>query len=375
MLGAVVLEANRDDLVAAHAGADLSRPVRGDVAGAGGRRRLVQAPVERRHRVAQIGVSLAALPAHGQSCRDMNDPRRIGMLVPYRPCRNDAEAEPLTGYQDVSETIFLSRSEISMFRRLFCILIAAVFLASGPMPSIGHGGNPSFSIEKAEAGFFKKAIVGGVAGFAAKKGFVVCLKSQRCRMTIVSGGAALAAFLAERYGKPAAERCAVDPGCFGTIKTALEDRRLEAGAIIDVIKVLMDGGDISPAQIPSDNQADTSDPTPPEDPDENCHYKLINPSDVGYTQDSISPNFKDGSDVKSLILKLKEGIITADDVDPIRIFEMNGKLMSIDNRRLYAFKKAGVNIRYRWATKKEISSRRISTKDNGETIKVRKGKC
>lgn len=67
-----------------------------------------------------------------------------------------------------------------------------------------------------------------------------------------------------------------------------------------------------------------------------------NPQKIRYTQDSISKNFRDGSSVDDMISGLKNGSITPDDVPSIQVFKKNGVLYSLDNRRLYAFKQAGM---------------------------------
>ena len=96
--------------------------------------------------------------------------------------------------------------------------------------------------------------------------------------------------------------------------------------------------------------------------------------DIRFTQDSISATFKDGSSVDDLINGLKSGKISPNDVPAIRIFEKDGVIYSLDNRRLYAFKEAGIdNINYVWATPKEIANEawKMTTNNGGVTIRVR----
>ncbi|GAE90969.1 hypothetical protein JCM21531_4637 [Acetivibrio straminisolvens JCM 21531] len=96
--------------------------------------------------------------------------------------------------------------------------------------------------------------------------------------------------------------------------------------------------------------------------------------DIRFTQDSISATFKDGSSVDDLINGLKSGKISPNDVPAIRIFEKDGVIYSLDNRRLYAFKEAGIdNINYVWATPEEIANEawKMTTNNGGVTIRVR----
>jgi len=67
--------------------------------------------------------------------------------------------------------------------------------------------------------------------------------------------------------------------------------------------------------------------------------------------------------VRGLVIKsigdmahyLKTGELRPEDVEPIRlVIDKEGRVWTLDNRRLEAFKRAGINIRYRMATPSEI---------------------
>lgn len=81
--------------------------------------------------------------------------------------------------------------------------------------------------------------------------------------------------------------------------------------------------------------------------------------------------------VDDKIKGLKDGSIEPRDVEPIRVFKQDGKIYSLDNRRLYAFKQAGVSeIRVNWinpTTSKysSIISRHFTTLTDGLSIIVR----
>lgn len=100
----------------------------------------------------------------------------------------------------------------------------------------------------------------------------------------------------------------------------------------------------------------------------------ISPKAVRFTQNSIKSSYKDGRTVQHTIDDLKSGRVTADDIPPIRIFQRDGKIYSLDNRRLYAFQEAGVNIRFRRASadevRKETEYKNTSTND-GTSIEIR----
>lgn len=100
---------------------------------------------------------------------------------------------------------------------------------------------------------------------------------------------------------------------------------------------------------------------------------FINPKTIHFTQDSIKATFKDGRTVQSMADDLASGALKADDVPPIAVFEKNGKLYSLDNRRLEAFQRAGVDVPVRSATTEELAAQgwKFTTKNDGVSIIVR----
>lgn len=99
----------------------------------------------------------------------------------------------------------------------------------------------------------------------------------------------------------------------------------------------------------------------------------IAPKGVRFSQDSIGAKFSDGRSVTQVIDDLKAGRTTADDIPPIRVFEREGKRYTLDNRRLYVFQEAGVNIRFKRATAAEVENQawKFTTKNDGVSIIVR----
>jgi RHS repeat-associated protein len=97
---------------------------------------------------------------------------------------------------------------------------------------------------------------------------------------------------------------------------------------------------------------------------------LEDPNLIGFTQDSIGNtiHLPDGSEIplQGYINALQSGEINPGDVEPIRVFGgPDGSLWSIDNRRLYAARQAGVPANTRAATREEALRRKITTKNNG----------
>ena len=98
----------------------------------------------------------------------------------------------------------------------------------------------------------------------------------------------------------------------------------------------------------------------------------LNPKDIRYTQDSISNKFSNGVKVDDLIDSLKAGTVTPDDIPAIRVAKINEKIYSLDNRRLFAYKTAGIkSVPVQWVS--NIPQGRFTTLTDGLSIFVRGG--
>ncbi len=103
----------------------------------------------------------------------------------------------------------------------------------------------------------------------------------------------------------------------------------------------------------------------------------IDPHKVFFSQDSISVSFKDKTNPPpdELAKELKSGKVNAASIPPIRIFWHAPwqRWVTLDNRRLYAFKKAGIPIPYQKATEHEVAgeSFKFTSRNKGESIVVR----
>jgi RHS repeat-associated protein len=106
---------------------------------------------------------------------------------------------------------------------------------------------------------------------------------------------------------------------------------------------------------------------------ESKQVQEIDPATVRFSQDSISPNFKNGGSINSVIEELKAGKLKPSDFPPIRLVEKDGNLFTLDNRRLEVFRRAKININYRMATPEEVAkeSFKFTTKNNGVSIQIR----
>ena len=103
------------------------------------------------------------------------------------------------------------------------------------------------------------------------------------------------------------------------------------------------------------------------------------PGSVRFTQSDITDTFKDGRSVKQLTDGLVDGSIDPSSVPAIRVFRQDGKLYSLDNRRLHAFqeaakKKPGLQIPTREVDAtmyKKAIDKKMNTKNDGESVDVR----
>lgn len=101
----------------------------------------------------------------------------------------------------------------------------------------------------------------------------------------------------------------------------------------------------------------------------------LDPRVVRYSQDSAGGNFRPpfGS-VDEFAQGLSNGTIKAADVAPIRIVVREGNVYTLDNRRLYGFEQAGVNVPYvKLDTIPKSQLFKFSTENGGTSILIRRG--
>lgn len=82
--------------------------------------------------------------------------------------------------------------------------------------------------------------------------------------------------------------------------------------------------------------------------------EYIEPHQIRFSQPTVSQNYSSGGEINDLIKGLRQGTIMPEDVPIIRVVEYEGKLYTLDNRRLVAFQNAGIE---------KIPVQRLSLKD------------
>ncbi|WVT77624.1 hypothetical protein QM996_24650 (plasmid) [Sinorhizobium chiapasense] len=103
----------------------------------------------------------------------------------------------------------------------------------------------------------------------------------------------------------------------------------------------------------------------------------IDPHTVRFSQDSIKATFKEGGSIDDLVQSLKSGAVEPKDIPAVRLVEKDGVLYSLDNRRVEAFRRAGMDMKARMATQKEIqreSNGKFTTRNEGRSVRMREKK-
>lgn len=100
---------------------------------------------------------------------------------------------------------------------------------------------------------------------------------------------------------------------------------------------------------------------------------VIEPSTVRFSQDSAKAAFSRGGSIQEMADALRSGALKAYQVPAIRLVEKDGRLFTLDNRRLEAFRRAEMDVPYRMATPQETAREgwKFTTRNGGMTIRIR----
>jgi RHS repeat-associated protein len=84
----------------------------------------------------------------------------------------------------------------------------------------------------------------------------------------------------------------------------------------------------------------------------------IDTAAVRFTQSSVGQTLRTGENLNDVVAALKGpgGDALAKGFEPIRIFEQNGRLLTLDNRRLLIFSEAGREVPFVWATPGQLAA-------------------
>jgi hypothetical protein len=101
--------------------------------------------------------------------------------------------------------------------------------------------------------------------------------------------------------------------------------------------------------------------------------RTIDPNEVRFSQRSVSYRFRDGRTIDQLAEGLRIGAVKPAEVPPIRLVARGGRWFTLDNRRLEAFRRAGVEVPFREATAAEVAAEgwKFTTTNEGVSVVVR----
>lgn len=100
--------------------------------------------------------------------------------------------------------------------------------------------------------------------------------------------------------------------------------------------------------------------------------EYMDPADISYTQDSISSKFQCGRLVKRTKEMLESKALDVVEIPEIRVFLWNDRWHSEDNRRLWAFKTAGLtSVPVQVVQIGSVNSRKFTTENRGASIRMR----
>jgi len=103
---------------------------------------------------------------------------------------------------------------------------------------------------------------------------------------------------------------------------------------------------------------------------------LVDSDSIRFTQDSIKGTFRDGGSMQVTIDALRSGRLSPNDLPPIRVFEQDGLVYTLDNRRLFVAHQAEVPIKIVPATPAEVANEigyKMTTPNGGKIICLRNG--
>jgi hypothetical protein len=99
----------------------------------------------------------------------------------------------------------------------------------------------------------------------------------------------------------------------------------------------------------------------------------MDPHEVRFSQHSISYRFSEGGTIDDLAAALRAGTVEPEDLPPLRLVLRRGQWFTLDNRRLEAFRRAGLPIHWREATAAELEAEawKFTTKNAGVSVHIR----
>jgi hypothetical protein len=109
---------------------------------------------------------------------------------------------------------------------------------------------------------------------------------------------------------------------------------------------------------------------------------FVDPARIRTLQRGVSSQFNPSRSMGSsptlldTVNQLRANAVVADRIPPVRIFERNGQVFTLDHRRIVAHRLAGVRVRFRKSSVEDVIKElhgKLDTKDEGLSIRIRVG--
>jgi hypothetical protein len=102
----------------------------------------------------------------------------------------------------------------------------------------------------------------------------------------------------------------------------------------------------------------------------------MKPSEIYFSQDSIKEKFDNGHTIYSTVSVCKKHPYVIQRIPKMRVCKKDGKWYSLDNRRLWVFKKLEADGHIKGVTVQQVSQDRLTaekftTRNGGESVEIR----
>ena len=99
-------------------------------------------------------------------------------------------------------------------------------------------------------------------------------------------------------------------------------------------------------------------------------------AEIFYSQDSIKEKYDDGHTIYSTLSVCKKHPFVRNQIPRIRVCQRNGKIYSLDNRRLWVFKKLEADgyitgIPVKTVSNDRLTPEKFTTQNGGESVEIR----
>ena len=102
----------------------------------------------------------------------------------------------------------------------------------------------------------------------------------------------------------------------------------------------------------------------------------LKPSEIFYSQDSICKKFNNGDTIYSTLNECRDNLLQVDSIPNIRVCPKNGRWYTLDNRRLWGFKRLEeegriTDIEVDTVGSGLLTAEKFTTENGGVSIRIR----